>query len=179
MSEVSKANAGFTLIEAMIVVALVSVLAALAIAGWGGLIMQKQITSDMSNLSDTFKLAHSESIKRRGTITISFRLFNGTNPSWCYGLSNVGDCDCRVANACTIDGVERVTNDTDYTTTMTITNLSGPAGGKFVQFEGVRGTVSNSGNVSFSQSGYSGTVTVNAMGFVEKCSNTLQGVQAC
>ena len=170
---------GFTLIEGLIVVAIIGIVASFAVSSWGTLIAQKRVRASMETLYDTLKLARSESTKQHTAITVSFRHYNGSNPSWCYGISSSGDCDCRVANACTINGTAVVQTDAIVPCVLTVTNLSGATGSKHITFEGTRGTASHSGSIQFVNSTVSGTVSINAMGFINNCSNTVTGYPLC
>lgn len=170
---------GFTLIEGLIVVAIIGIVASFAVSSWGTLIAQKRVRASMETLYDTLKLARSESTKQRTAITVSFRNYGGSNPSWCYGLSDSGNCDCRVANACTINGTTVIQTDEVVPSVLSVTNLSGADGSKYISFEGTRGTASNSGSIQFTNSTASGTVSINAMGFISNCSNTVTGYPSC
>lgn len=179
VDENKKSSAGFTLLEALIVIAIISTVTTLAVSSWSDVVAQKRTRATLDALADSLKLARSESIKRRATITVSFRDHAGTQPSWCYGLSDVGDCDCRAANACTIDGTEYVITDADYPIGLTATGLSGPDGAKYIEFEGIRGTVTEPGSVQLINRGYSGRVSINAMGFISNCSANIAGYPSC
>lgn len=170
---------GFTLIEGLIVVAIIGIIASFAVSNWGELIAQKRVRASMETLYDTLKMARSESTKQRTSITVSFRNYAGSNPSWCYGISDSGDCDCRVANACTINGTAVIQTDVVTPSVMAVTNLTGASGSKHIIFEGIRGTASNSGSIQFTNNTASGTVSINAMGFISNCSNTVTGYPAC
>ncbi len=177
--DINHSQKGFTLIEGLIVVAILGIIATFAISNWGRLISQKRVRASMETLYDSLKLARSESIKQRSNITISFRNYGGTLPSWCYGISDGGNCDCRIANACTISGNATVFNDAVTPSNLAVTNLSGALGSKFITFEGIRGTASNSGSIQFTDNLASGIVSINAMGFISNCSNTVTGYPAC
>lgn len=170
---------GFTLIEGLIVVAILGLITSFAVSSWGSLIAQKRVRASMETLYDTLKMARSESTKQRTNITVSFRNYTGSNPSWCYGISDSGNCDCRIANACTINGTQVIQTDVVTSSVMAVTNLTGTAGSKHIVFEGVRGTASNSGSIQFTNNTATGIVSINAMGFISNCSNTVTGYPAC
>jgi prepilin-type N-terminal cleavage/methylation domain-containing protein len=170
-----KSNAkGFTLLELLMVVAVLGVITVYAVHAWGEMISQKRTRNSMELVYDGIKLARSESIKRRAVITVSLRSSGGN--SWCYAVSDGGDCDCRVENACSFDGANSAV---ELETTAVFTNFTGPNDGKYVEFEGIRGTVTNSGNIQITDTDFSGTVNVNAMGFINNCSNNVTGYPGC
>ncbi len=170
---------GFTLIEGLIVITILGIVTGFAVTNWGQLMAQKRVRASMETLYDTLKLARSESKKQRTNITVSFRNYGGTAPSWCYALSDIGNCDCRVVNACTINGTAAIQTDLINPSTLSVTNLSGVAGAKLISFEGIRGTASHSGSIEFTNNSASGTVSVSAMGFINNCSNTVTGYPSC
>jgi type IV fimbrial biogenesis protein FimT len=61
---------GFTLVEALVVVALVAVLAALASPGLRAFMARRAVESAISSLASDYRLARSEAIKRVGFVTI-------------------------------------------------------------------------------------------------------------
>ena len=170
---------GYSILETLIIVLIISIITTFAVTAWGQLMAKKRTRATVETLYDSLKIARSESLKRRAYIDISFRFYNGLLPSWCYGLSDSGNCDCRVANACTINGNEMVINDSETPSTMEVTNLTGIAGGKSLIFEGTRGTVVNSGAIQFTDTNFSAVININAMGFISICSNNIAGYPAC
>ena len=177
--DINSQQKGFTLVEGLIVVAIMGIVTTFAISSWGQLMAQKRVRASMETLYDTLKLARSESIKQRTSITVSFRNYAGSQPSWCYALSDGGDCDCRIANACTINGSQAIQTDTINPSSLAASNLSGPAGAKFISFNNIRGTASNSGSILFTSNTSTGLVSINPMGFINNCSNNVTGYPAC
>lgn len=172
-------SSGYSMLEAMIIVAIVGIISTFGLSTWGDMMAQKRTRAATEILYDHIKLARSESLKRREIINVSFRFYGGTEPSWCYGLSDSGDCDCRIANACEVDGNEVVINDEHNPSTLIITDLTGPVGAKYLEINGIRGTVVNSGSIQIQERNYSATVNINAMGIVTNCSDTIAGYPPC
>lgn len=164
---------GFTLIEALMVVVIFTLLLLIAIPAWNDFIRKKQLITAMEGLYDTLKIAHSESIRRETNITVAFTK-NITTENWCYALSDGGDCDC-LTGVCTIEGVGHVINGVNGIN-LEITNLTS---NKYVTFEGIRGLASDSGSVTLTSEPYSITISVNKLGLLRTCSNTVVGYGVC
>lgn len=152
--DINNSQTGFTLIEGLIVVAILGIIATFAISNWSQLITQKRVRASMESLYDSLKLARSESLKQQTDITIK----------------------C-IVNSCSIDDTEiskfqsglyfGKDNDDNTITSQSIT------------FEGTRGTASKSLKLTFTDSSYSGTVSINAMGSINNCSDTVTGYPKC
>lgn len=170
---------GFSLIEGLMVIAILGIIVSYSISGWGQHMAKKHVRASMETLYDTLKLARSESIKQRKNITLSFRHYSNIRPSWCYALSDKGNCDCRISNACTINDTQVRHDDSRNSSTLAITHLSGPTNAKYLSFEHIRGTASNSGSVHFSKASATGVVSINTIGFIANCSNTISGYPSC
>ncbi len=61
---------GFTLIEMLVVVALVAILASLAAPGFNSMIASRSVASAASAMADDYRFARSEAIKRGGYVTL-------------------------------------------------------------------------------------------------------------
>lgn len=61
---------GFTLIELMVVVALVAIVSAIAIPSWNSMIVNNRLRSAVNNWTQSFYFARSEAIRRNWAVTI-------------------------------------------------------------------------------------------------------------
>ena len=86
---VRQANSGFTMIELMIVVAIMAILIALAAPSFTPLIERWRVRDAAETLTATLYLARSEAIKRSGGITIDAT--GGWNTGWKITHTQGGD----------------------------------------------------------------------------------------
>jgi len=156
---------GWTLVEALVVTAVLGVLAALALPAWQQLVDHTRLRGATEAQVATLRLTMSESIKRGRPVSVSYReALPGTD--WCFGLSVDTGCDCRVAGQCLIDGVERVSWGRDHPGISIAVGLSG----KRFSFQPRRGTVT-AGHVQFTAAqGKSLRVVVSGLGRIRTCS---------
>lgn len=167
---------GVTMLELMTVISIGGILLSLAIPSYFDFIERKRLKSATELVYNDLKYAHSESIKRQGTLFITYQ----TGPNWCYGIDDAGECDCSVANDCQIDGVEKVERAVDYPgTSLTVNGLTAGASNPFASFEGIRGVVDTVGSVTLTRATGTARVDVDKLGLIQHCSNTLKGYPAC
>lgn len=156
----SQRSLGFTLVELMIVVAVLAVLAALALPSFRDYFDKAQVRGAADGLVTLIVDARGESVKRNRDVNISF---TGSSSVWCAGANGavepgtVGDvipaalaCDCTTAGACMVGDREMVVNSTAYTG---VTMAALPAA--FV-FNSQFGTVSPLGTTSLTLDSPSG-----------------------
>ena len=167
---------GFTLVEMAIILALVAIIIIFTVPGLDFLNRAKTLTAATESLYDTLKLTKSESVKLRSTLNVSFV----TGTAWCFGISDSGNpCNCQTANSCQIGGVERVISSQNYRgITLSVSNLTGTTP-KYAEFEGIRGTLTNTGSITLSNTGYATTMNINKLGLITICSDSIRSYNAC
>jgi len=165
-------NQGFTLIEVLIGIVIAGIIIVVGVPSFKDMTETIRLKSAAEKYVSTIHLVHSESIRRQANLHISYQ--SGTN--WCFGLDDTAACNCSTSNDCQVDSVEVVTDSSEFNN-VTFT----PSGftSNDIEFEGVRGTTTDVGQVTFALNGKSIVVAVNFMGRVDVCSNNITGYQTC
>ena len=159
---------GFTLIELMVVVALVSVILTLVIPSFSGMLARKRLEGVAQELGTDLQYARSEAVQRNLPIQVIF----GSN---CYAIYVVGT---TAATNCATLGTGAVQLKRVQITTGPTLFFAPATAGLFVEFEPVRGMAANAagtnmaGNVLVESSAgnWQLQVLVNRFGRVKTCS---------
>ena len=101
---------GFTLLELAVVMAITTVLGALAVPSFSGLIARQRLKSVAYGLQADIALARQEAGRRGQPVHLMFQ----PGPQWCYVLSAGIGIDCRQASAAPGNGVIKVVRGPDH-----------------------------------------------------------------
>jgi type IV fimbrial biogenesis protein FimT len=153
---------GLTLIEALVVLAILSVLSAVAIPSMQHLQQNLRLKGAADVLVAELRLAQSESIKRQTGVSLNFRANGG---QWCYGYSIQAACDCTQANACLMDGVDTVRQHHQHPGVQLLPSVSG---NRF-SFQPRRGTVTAGNILLTGENGKQLRVVVSGLGRIRIC----------
>jgi prepilin peptidase dependent protein A/type IV fimbrial biogenesis protein FimT len=119
------------------------------------------------------QLARSEAIKTNQNVSLSF--FRNGTPNWCYGINDTNGCDCRVSNACQVNGnTVRVASSDEFSNVNLTTNFAGQT----ATFDPDRGTT-NSGTTSLTMNGKTVNIFISAIGRISLCSNDFSFYPDC
>ncbi len=160
-------STGFTLIEVMIVIAIVGIIAAMAVPSYQDMIERNRLKQAVESLKSDLQLARTRAIKRSENVIVSRT--TGTAGTWCYGLarknpSSKTSCDCTVTDTTNTAYCDiKIISGTGFSAT----NMNSASGNSTIDFR--RGTIGNNG-VTFSSNKYAARVVFSAVGRVRICS---------
>lgn len=157
-------NAGFTVLEVMIVVAITGILAAVAVPSFQGMIERDRLKQVVEALKSDLQFARTEAIKRNQDI--HFSRSPGNAGAWCYGLNVGANCTCAPVNSCAVKTISGSNFSTAVNMDSAETNNS--------TFDFKRGTIGANG-VTFSTSRYAARVVFSDIGRVRACTPTISG----
>lgn len=106
----ARRGSGFTLLELAVVLAITTVLGAIAVPSFSGLVARQRLQSVAHGLQADIALARQEASRRGQPVHLVFR--PGTQ--WCYVLSAGLGVDCRQAAAAPGNGVIKVVRGSDH-----------------------------------------------------------------
>ena len=161
---------GFTLIELMVVVALVSVILVLAIPSFTGMLARKRLEGVALELGTDLQYARSEAVQQNAQVQVIF----GSN---CYAIYVVGST--AATDCVTLGTGARQLKLVQITTGPTLAFTPTTGGNLFVEFEPVRGMAANAAGtvnmagdvlVTSSAGNWQLQARVNRYGRVKTCS---------
>jgi type IV fimbrial biogenesis protein FimT len=155
---------GFTLIELMIVLAIIAVLVAISSPSFSDAAERKRLVSAAENISSDLEWAKVESIKRNDPITVD--LTSGVNGTWSYSFSDS-------------DGVVRTTAAANYGDYANL-SLTHNFGADDFSFDPARATVDENGTIALTSTNYDLNVVVSLLGRIRICSPSgIAGYATC
>ncbi|MDP1666096.1 MAG: GspH/FimT family pseudopilin [Methylobacter sp.] len=160
-------NAGFTLLETMIVVAIVGILTAIAAPSYQDMIETNSLKKALESFQSDMQFARTEAIKQSTGIIVS--RITGDAGAWCYGLARDipttrTSCDCTETDTADADYCDiKIVSGTGFNTT----NMVSASGNSTFDFR--RGTIGANG-VTFSTDGYAARVVFSGVGRIRICS---------
>lgn len=160
----NKQHTGFTLLETMIVVAIIAILAAMAAPSFSSLLEKQRITGAAEAVLADLRWARAESIKRNRNVRAIFT----TGSSWSYTI--ISDSNSNGTFGDTVSGVADETiksvNGSDFTaTSLAAASFSGVA---YATFDPARGTAS-AGGVKIDTTNLKLKVNVSILGRISIC----------
>lgn len=172
---------GFTLIELMVVVAVISVILTLAVPSFNGMLARKRLEGAAQELGTDLQYARSEAVARNIEVRVATNAVNA-----CYTVfvwRGAGTCTCTPAVSCTLAAAA-----TDPTALKTV-DLAGTgvtATADVFRFEPLRGMLADAADHAVTLSSSAGppwqlSAAVNAVGRASTCSpsGSVKGYPSC
>lgn len=151
---------GFTLVEVMIVIAIIGIIAAMAVPSYQDMIERNQLKQAAESLKSDMQFARTEAIKRSQNVVVSRS--PGNAGGWCYGLNVNSNCTCTTVGSCAVKTI----SGSDFSSAV---NMDVPGDGvNNGAFDFRRGTIGANG-VTFSTSHYAARVVFSSLGRVRVC----------
>jgi type IV fimbrial biogenesis protein FimT len=160
-------RSGFTLVELLIVIAIIGIIAGLAVPSYQGMIERNRLKQVVESLKSDLQLARARAIKSSENVIVSRK--TGNAGTWCYGLarknpSSKTSCDCAQADTSASDYCDiKIVSGSGFNTI----NMNSANSNSTFDFR--RGTIGNNG-VTFSTANYAARVVFSAVGRVRICS---------
>lgn len=155
---------GLSLLELMIAVAIVAIVVTLGAPAISDVQRGAALSGAVENVYFGMQQARSHAVRQSSDIQVDFT----AGQNWCIGTTDQTDCDCAVANSCTVDGVENVLRAQDFPG-ITLPALAFGTDNQ-TTFDGTRGlTLNNSGSASFSNGTDTVRINLNEVGRVHIC----------
>jgi len=155
---------GLTLLELMVTVSIIAIVVSIGVPAVKNTQKTMQLKGAIEASYFAFQHARSAAISAGADVSVS--ITSGTN--WCVGISDVGDCDCNVLNACTLNGVEQLVKSSDFSY-ISMEALSFGVD-RLAVFDGVRGlSIGSAGSTVFTDGSNDAKLILSNMGRVRIC----------
>jgi type IV fimbrial biogenesis protein FimT len=130
LGKAHKLNAGFTIIELAVVVAVLGILVTIAVPSFQAMIINSQVRNAAESIANGLQKARGEAVARNRNVEFVL----GADSSWVVRLAGGADIETRLASEGSRD-VTRTAVASDFTTAATT-----------VTFNGLGGVVANAGS---------------------------------
>jgi len=190
----SRKDSGFTLIELVVVIAIIGVAITLATPSWDQVSQKRKLTNAAEQVAALLVVAQSEAQKRNQPVSLAFNRTG--NQNWCVGaVLSASGCDCRVTDSgsaqfCTIDGTPHRIAAASFSSLNLVEALDTQpdSGDSYITFDPVRGILQPPGDklqLTFEATGgyYSLRMIIGPTGLMRICNpdgeKAVAGYSAC
>jgi len=170
---------GFTVIELMVVLAVVAIITSFALPSYRTIIEKRQLSSGAEQVTAFFSSAQMEAVKRNQFVAVNYQWTDELN--WCLGMTagdeDTVDCDCT-DGSCLMDGELRVFQSSRLTKPNILSSAT-LGGDDTIVFDPVRGLIVDAETaelelISPDQSSYALNLEVVPTGRMNICSDTVR-----
>lgn len=95
---------GFSLVQLLIVIAIVAIVASQSLGSFATVLKTYHLKGAIQSVYFLMQSARHHAVAKQQNMVVDI----STGPQWCMGITDQADCDCLIANSCTVDGVEKV-----------------------------------------------------------------------
>ena len=186
---------GFTLIEMMIVIAVIAILASLALPSYRSIIEKRAVTSGAKQVKAFMSAAQLTSVKRNQYVAVNFESWvDGGEKAWCFGFiaDDAPDtsCNCHTGDDCKIDGALKVIESSSLNYPEVLSSATVGGVDNNLVFDPIRGMILNRETaevklISPDQSSYALNIEISVTGRASICSDsdraskTVPGYKSC
>jgi prepilin peptidase dependent protein A/type IV fimbrial biogenesis protein FimT len=171
-----QSHSGLTLLELLVTISIIMLLVTLGSPAITSMQKNLQLRGAVETSYFALQQARSSAISQNRDVTVAFK----SGESWCAALSDIGECDCGIAQQCKLNGVEHKVSYVDYK----FVELNTVSFGQDNQtiFDGNRGlAIGHAGSLIFSDGNRQLKLILSNMGRVRICAidEPLGGYSTC
>lgn len=105
-----ESHSGLTLLELLMTITILLLLVTLGAPAITSMQKNLQLRGAVETSYFALQQARSSAISQNMDVTVAFK----SGETWCAALSDIGECDCSIAQQCKLNGIEHKVSFEDY-----------------------------------------------------------------